>query len=102
MFPLRRGGAIDTAVARGVSQMEAKESSTQRLLEQIDGLRAQVSGQSPPILMRARYPQAGFGIETDSIGGLVLSGSIDREGDADYEPRCHDLCSGANAGWNWG
>lgn len=28
--------------------------------------------------------KAGFGIETDSIGGLVLSGSIDRKGDADY------------------
>lgn len=31
--------------------------------------------------------KAGFGIETDSIGGLVLSGSIDREGDADYETK---------------
>ena len=77
------------ALARGVSA-DAKLGilNLNGYFEQIDaGYKPKYLGTAitDPDRVVQNTRKAGFGIETDSIGGLVLSGSIDREGDADYE-----------------
>ncbi len=87
--PVTPGETIDTAVARGVfADGKLGILNLNGYFEQIDaGYEPKYLGKAStdPDRVKADTRKAGFGIETDSIGGLVLSGSIDREGDADYE-----------------
>jgi len=86
--PVTPGETIDTAVARGVfADGKLGILNLNGYFEQIDaGYEPKYLGtaSADPDQVVADSRKAGFGIETDSIGGLVLSGSIDRKGDADY------------------
>jgi len=86
--PVTPGETIDTAVARGVfADGKLGILNLNAYHEQIDaGYKPKYLGTADddPDQVVADSRKAGFGIETDSIGGLVLSGSIDRKGDADY------------------
>jgi hypothetical protein len=87
--PYDAEAATDAALARGVfAGGKLGILNLNGYFEQIDeGYAPKYLGTAAndPDRVVADTRGAGFGIETDSIDGLILSGSIDRAGDAGYE-----------------